>query len=473
METASRNPTPLPFAVARSGHTPAGEGALTLEGEEITGGSLAHGDSYLVGAPLPTRWGLQRWQGRHVRSGAAVEILAPVAAGRPLPQALSRLSLLSHHRLSRVLGTLTLGSGHQVAVLERPAGSPLAPAVPGGARDLGGVVAVLAEVAAALDAVHGADVCHLCVRPEHVLLPDGGSSASPGGGPSAILLLTGAARARCEPAGGGPDLTWSRDGTSADSVVAGCAYLAPEQLIEGRGGEVDRRADVYALAVLAYQLLTGVLPFGPDGEVDTIAAHLSPQRPRVTRDRADLSEAVEQVLARGLTLAPEARHPSCGELVEDLRAAIAMMPLSGQRLEARPSACILVVAGTPEARRELQGLVTAVAPRQPVLTDGGPHGRALALRYCPRLCLLHQPSLPQGAAARLARQLRGEALLRRTNLVVVVDSLSGPAAQELQQLGVALVPLHATGSARSSGRRGEGDRRPLIAALRRLLASTG
>lgn len=478
METASRNPTPLPFSVARSGHTPAGPDVTSLEGEEITGGTLPQGASYQVNAPLPTRWGLLRWQGLEARTGAAVEVLTPAVKGRPLPRALSRLSLLSHRGLSRVLGTLQLGTGQEVGVLDRPAGSPLNPAVPGGARDLGDCVAVLAEVAAALDAIHAADVCHLCLRPELILLPDGdASSSSPTGqAAGAQVLLAGSARTSTEllTQAAVPELAY--EGASADSALAACAYLAPEQLLyhrEARGAVVvDRRADVYALAVLSYQLLTGALPCGPDGSADTIAAHLATERPRCTRHRADLSDAVETVLRRGLALSPAARHPSCGELVEDLRAAVAMMPLSGQRLEARPSACILVVAGTPEARRELQGLVTAVAPRQPVLTDGGPHGRALALRYCPRLVLVHQASLPIGAAGRLLRQLRGESLLRRSHLVVVVESLSNPAAQELQQLGVTLVPMQVLGSAGSPARRSDADRRPILTTLRRLLSST-
>jgi eukaryotic-like serine/threonine-protein kinase len=100
-------------------------------------------------------------------------------------------------------------------------------------------------------------------------------------------------------------------------------YIAPEQ-IEGRS--VDGRADQYALACVAFELLTAAVIFARDEGWATIWAHLNSPPPPVTSIRSDLSPAVDQVLARALAKAPQDRYASCQQFADALREALGLAP---------------------------------------------------------------------------------------------------------------------------------------------------
>ena len=100
-------------------------------------------------------------------------------------------------------------------------------------------------------------------------------------------------------------------------------YSAPEQ-IQGRA--VDGRADQYALACVAFQLLTGALPFERDQGMAVLLAHLSEPPPSLVERRPDLPAAADQVLARALAKAPEKRYASCRDFADALREALGLAP---------------------------------------------------------------------------------------------------------------------------------------------------
>ena len=182
-------------------------------------------------------------------------------------------------------------------VLERE--GPLAP---------GRATAFVAPVASALDAAHRAGLVHRDVKPanilveaphdqpEHVYLSDFGVSK----GAISSLSLTGTGHFV-----GTPD------------------YSAPEQ-IQGRA--VDGRTDQYALACLAYQLLTGATPFERDQGMAVLMAHLSEPPPPLTSRRPDLPGAADEVLARGMAKVPEKRYGSCRDFAQALREALDPAP---------------------------------------------------------------------------------------------------------------------------------------------------
>ena len=169
-------------------------------------------------------------------------------------------------------------------VLERE--GPLAP---------GRMVEFISPVASALDAARGAGLVHRDVkpanilvdarpdRPDHVYLSDFGVSK----GAISSVSLTGAGHFL-----GTPD------------------YSAPEQ-IQGRA--VDGRTDQYALACVAYQLLTGAVPFERDQGMAVLFAHLSEPPPPLDSRRPGLPGAADPVLARGQAKVPEKRYESCRE----------------------------------------------------------------------------------------------------------------------------------------------------------------
>jgi len=168
--------------------------------------------------------------------------------------------------------------------------------------------AFISPVASALDAAHAAGLVHRDVkpanilvdarqgRPDHVYLSDFG--VSKGVIPSVSLTGTGQYL-------GTPD------------------YSAPEQI---EGLAVDGRADQYALACVAYQLLTGTAPFERDQGMAVLLAHLSAPPPSLSSRRPDLAAAADQVLARAMAKVPEKRYGSCQDFADALREALALAP---------------------------------------------------------------------------------------------------------------------------------------------------
>lgn len=84
--------------------------------------------------------------------------------------------------------------------------------------------------------------------------------------------------------------------------------------------------DQYALAVVAYELLAGTLPFTRDDPLALLYAHLSAPPPALTTARPGLPAAVDRVLHRALAKAPDDRYPTCGAFAADLRAALGVGP---------------------------------------------------------------------------------------------------------------------------------------------------
>jgi hypothetical protein len=172
----------------------------------------------------------------------------------------------------------------------------------------GRVAAFISPVASALDAAHRAGLVHRDVkpanilvdarqdRPDHVYLSDFGVSK---GAISSVSL------------------------TGAGHFVGTADYSAPEQI---QGWAVDGRTDQYALACVAYQLLTGATPFERDQGMAVLLAHLSQPPPPLSSRRPDLPGAVDAVLARGMAKAPEKRYGSCREFAEALREALGLAP---------------------------------------------------------------------------------------------------------------------------------------------------
>jgi serine/threonine-protein kinase len=100
-------------------------------------------------------------------------------------------------------------------------------------------------------------------------------------------------------------------------------YCAPEQI---QGMAVDGRADQYALACTAFELLSGQPPFRRHEAAAVIWAQMTERPPSLTSRRADLPHAADAVLAKALAKRPEARYPTCREFAGALRAALGLAP---------------------------------------------------------------------------------------------------------------------------------------------------
>jgi serine/threonine-protein kinase len=168
--------------------------------------------------------------------------------------------------------------------------------------------AFISPVASALDAAHDAGLVHRDVKPANMLVDVG-----PGRPAHVYLSDFGVARGMLSSSGL----------TRAGQFLGTPDYAAPEQI---SGGTVDGRADQYALACVAYTLLTGRVVFKREVPMAVLYAHVSVPPPPVTAARPELPAAVNDVLARALAKNPEDRYGSCGAFADSLREALGLEP---------------------------------------------------------------------------------------------------------------------------------------------------
>ncbi|MEV6069921.1 protein kinase [Nocardia sp. NPDC052001] len=159
-------------------------------------------------------------------------------------------------------------------------------------------VDMVEQIASALDMAHDAGLIHRDVKPSNVVvLPSG----------FAYLIDFGLAR------GAGSTAL-----TSTGVTVGTWAYMAPERF----SGVDDIRSDVYSLACLLFECLTGKRPFGDKDAAQQMLAHMTAPPPRASALAPAVPVALDRVIARGLAKTPDQRYESAGELAAAARTAL-------------------------------------------------------------------------------------------------------------------------------------------------------
>jgi pentatricopeptide repeat protein len=166
------------------------------------------------------------------------------------------------------------------------------------------VVGILRDVAKALSYAHERGVVHRDIKPDNVLLSGGTAVVTDFG----IAKAISAARA---PSEGG---TLTQLGTSIGTP----AYMAPEQA--AGDPNVDHRADIYSLGIMAFEMLTGQTPFHGRTPARMLAAHLTETVPPVSQLRPDVPAALEALVARCLEKDPAQRPQSGADIAQQLDA---------------------------------------------------------------------------------------------------------------------------------------------------------
>jgi serine/threonine-protein kinase len=174
-----------------------------------------------------------------------------------------------------------------------------------GALPLERALPILEQVAEALDHAHAQGMVHRDVKPNNVMVEQTAE------GVRATLTDFGLVKA----------LAGSTASTAQGTLLGSPEYMAPEQADPERSGEVGPAADRYALGVVAYQMLTGRVPF-PGNTPATLYAHEHKPVPPPRSLRRGLSQAVEAALLQMLAKAPAGRFPSACAFVEQLREAL-------------------------------------------------------------------------------------------------------------------------------------------------------
>jgi serine/threonine-protein kinase len=167
-------------------------------------------------------------------------------------------------------------------------------------------VDIVGQVARALDAAHADGLIHRDVKPSNVLI------TGKDGDEFAYLTDFGIARTSVDTSGSTPI-------TATGARVGTLNYMAPERFGEG---PIDGRADVYSLACLLFEALTGAKPFRGEGLPAMVYAHLNLDPPRPSTQRPGIPVALDGVIARGMAKDPERRYPTAGALAAAARAAL-------------------------------------------------------------------------------------------------------------------------------------------------------
>jgi hypothetical protein len=166
-----------------------------------------------------------------------------------------------------------------------------------GALDPPRMVAIVGQVADALDAAHRRGLVHRDVKPANVLVDrDEHAFLSDFGLTKRALSVSGL--------------------TTTGQLVGTIDYVAPEHI---RGAAVDGRADVYSLGCLVYECLTGSVPFSRDMEVAVLWAHVEEPPPSPSTVNPAIPPEVDAVVERALAKQPDDRHPTAGALAAELR----------------------------------------------------------------------------------------------------------------------------------------------------------
>lgn len=224
----------------------------------------------------------------------AIKVLAitdPHLAQRFMREA--RVGARARHRnLMLVLDFGRLPSGEPYLVMERLRGRDLADELARrGPLPLGEVAAIVLQAAEGLDALHAAEVIHRDLKPSNVFLCDDGTVKLVDFG---LAVL----------ASGGPRLT------AQGRMVGTPEYMAPEL---ARGEVGDACSDVYSLAAVAFEMLTGVPPF-EGAPLDVLLAKLDRRAPTLWELGASVPREIDEGIAAALSRSRSARPRSAGAL---------------------------------------------------------------------------------------------------------------------------------------------------------------
>ena len=169
---------------------------------------------------------------------------------------------------------------------------------------------IMKETADALSAAHAFSVVHRDIKPDNILLE----------GTRGRVMVTdfGIAKA-LSAAGSGATLT------GAGVAIGTPAYMSPEQAAGER--EIDGRSDVYSLGIVAYQMVTGELPFQAPTVAGILMKQITEPAPMVTLKRPDVPEDLALAISRCLEKDPENRWPTA----DALRRALETRTVTGYR----------------------------------------------------------------------------------------------------------------------------------------------
>jgi serine/threonine-protein kinase len=264
----------------------------------------------------------------HMHKRLAIKVLHPEMSR--LPEVVARFEreamAASHIDHPNVAGATDFGKlddGSFFLILEFVEGTSLRDRISQGRIDVKPALHIARQIAAALGRAHGLGIVHRDLKPENVMLVE-----RDGDRDFVKVLDFGIAKV---PVGEiAPQSTAAGKSalTQLGMVYGTPEYMAPEQAL---GQEVDARADLYALGVILFEMLSGKRPFENESKVTLLGMHVTAPVPKIT-DKAPgvvVPGEVEAIIQRLMEKEAKKRFATARELIEALERALGMSPLPG------------------------------------------------------------------------------------------------------------------------------------------------
>ncbi|HEX7843628.1 MAG TPA: protein kinase, partial [Kofleriaceae bacterium] len=188
------------------------------------------------------------------------------------------------------------------------------------------VVKVLIQCCASLAEAHSIGIIHRDIKPDNVFL------LNMAGSPDFVKLLDFSVAKLLE---------GDRMKTQAGVVFGTPQYMSPEQ---GRGLPLDARSDLYALGILAFEMLTGNVPFNDENPMTVIQMHLHAGIPPLP---ASIPPSVQQIVRRALEKEPNRRYQSAGEMMQYCQQVFAEVTQGGMSIGAGGMPKTMIASGPP------------------------------------------------------------------------------------------------------------------------------
>jgi eukaryotic-like serine/threonine-protein kinase len=297
------------------------------------------GPESLIGTTLGGRYLIERLLGEggmgavyqaehtHMHKRLAVKVLHPEMSR--LPEVVARFEReamaaahIEHPNVAAATDFGKLDDGSFFLVLEYVEGKSLRDAIGAGPLDLGRALHIARQIASALARAHGLGIVHRDLKPENVMLV-----AREGDADVVKVLDFGIAKV---PVGtlGGVQKTPGQALTQLGMVYGTPEYMAPEQAL---GQAVDARADLYALGVILFEMLSGVRPYDHESKVTLLGMHVTAPIPKVA-DRVpavSVPPEIDALVAKLLAKEATARFADAKELIDAIDGVSAQLSARG------------------------------------------------------------------------------------------------------------------------------------------------
>jgi serine/threonine protein kinase len=253
------------------------------------------------------------YAGMHPEIGkrVAIKVLAPHAAAQPdlirrFKEEARSVNKIRHPHIIDIFAFNQLPDGRHYFVMEYLEGENLSARLARAPIALGEARRLLGQICSALEAAHEAGVVHRDLKPDNIWVTTEGTPE-----PRIKLLDFGIAKLN--------DVAHGKT-TQAGTQLGTPHYMPPEQ---GMGREIDRRADIYALGVMLYEMFAGVLPFDGVTVHEIVLKHVTEVPLPPSRHRPIVPRGMEAIILACLEKAPELRPASAKQLWARIEGAFA------------------------------------------------------------------------------------------------------------------------------------------------------